>query len=142
PGNQPAVIHQAQAGLSLKRNHPEPKAFAAEVIGCQPDWQVSDRRPFRPQPNCASRAIRQPLDIDQTLDPQPGCAMTNRILLQETLLSCQEFTPAGRVDNPAGVDGDSIVVDGKSDSVPRIGGKHHAKIADGGLEGEVRMLEV
>ncbi len=101
-----AVVDQAEAGLAVQRDHPEPVAFAAEVVGGQEDRRVAEGRAVAAQPHLARGEVGQPLQVDQALDPAEGGAMADRARRGQPQALGQHLAAPRRVDHPAGAAGE------------------------------------
>src|SRR4051794_31964606 len=85
----------------MQRNNPEPLPLGAEMVGREEIWEIALLHAIAAQPDSLGRAVGQLLNIHQPVDPAPGGAMPNIILLREAQLAFQKMAAARSVDYPA-----------------------------------------
>ena len=94
------IVNQAEAGLAVQRDYPEPAALAGEVIGRQKEGVVALLIAAAVQPDLRRGAIGQLLEVHQPVHPAPGRAVPDRVLARQAELSLQELPASGCVHQP------------------------------------------
>ncbi len=95
------VEDDAQAGFALQRDHPEPQAFLAEMVGGEPAREMAGQLAARVQPALLVREAGELLEIDLAFDPPEEGAVFDRAFAGQLLAFGEETTAAGGIDHPA-----------------------------------------
>src|SRR2546426_12382822 len=126
----------------MKRDHPEPEAFAHKVIRGKPERRMAGFGSIFLRANLSQRKIGQLVYVDQALNPEERCAMMDGVFLTEVHLVREELSPARRVDYPGSCQIVLGAIGFESDRVRAGFRKIDCQTANATAEGKVRVQAV
>src|ERR1019366_4274521 len=77
------IVDEAEAGHTVQRDHPEPAAFAAEMVGREEIREAAELLTLAMEQNFLVRMGGELFEIDLTIDPAPCGAVADSVFLFE-----------------------------------------------------------